>query len=133
MTLLLLPLIAAFTPFLLYPIELLLPYPYLIEEVAILILILPLLKESTSTQVKMAIVIGILFTFSESVLYTFNMAAVGTPATLILRIATTGILHVATPLLMILGYHLFKRGIIVGFIFAVIVHYIFNFLVGRLQ
>lgn len=134
MTLLLLPLIAAFTPFFLYPIERILPFPYLIEEIALLLLILPLLKESTATQVKMTIAIGLLFTFSESVLYTFNMAAVGTPTTLIMRLLTTGALHTITPLLMLAGYHLYKKkGIIGGFFLAVTLHYIFNLLVTKLQ
>lgn len=132
--LLLLPLIAVFTPFILYPIELILPYPYIIEEIAILLLILPLLTEKTSTQIKMTIVIGILFTFSESVLYTFNMAAVGTPTTLVLRLTTTGTLHIATPLIMIAGYHLYKtKGIIIGFICSVTLHYIFNLVVSKFQ
>lgn len=122
----LIPLFAVIAPFIVWPIEVLLPYPYIIEEIAMTLLLLPVLSENRGKQIKTAILIGLLFTFSEAVLYLFNIYLVGDIKTFFLRLIITAPLHVATPIIILLPTFYKKNLIIVGFILAAVVHYLFN-------
>lgn len=126
----LIPLFAVITPFILWPIEILAPYPYIIEEIAMTLLLLPVLKENRTAQVKTAIIIGVLFSVSEAVLYLFNIFLVGDIQTFFVRILVTAPLHVLTPIIILLPTFINKRLLMVGFILAVVVHYFFNLAVA---
>lgn len=122
----LVPLFAAITPMILWPIETFLPYPHIVEELAKALLIFFILGEKKSTQIKLAIIIGAVFALSEGVLYIFNIYLVGDILTLLQRFLFTVPLHVGTTLIILFFARLFKWGIILGFISAAVVHFLFN-------
>lgn len=122
------PLLALIAPFVVWPIELILPYPHIIEELAKAILVFTLLNlPERLTKIKLAILIGVLFAFSESVLYLFNIQLVGSIQTYFVRLLVTIPLHVITTLIILLPALKNKKLIIVGVLFASLVHYLFNF------
>jgi hypothetical protein len=123
------PLIASIVPFILWPIELFLPFPYIIEEIAKMLLILPLLGLNTRSKIKMALIIGLIFAISEGVLYIFNIYLVGNVGTLLERYLLTIPLHAVTSLVILLPTLIDKRLIVVGLVIAIIIHYFFNLLV----
>lgn len=127
----LLPLFASIMPFLLWPIELLLPFPYIIEEVAKSTLIFRLLKLSNNfAKIKLTILIGVIFAVSETVLYLFNIYLVGDIKTFALRLIITVPLHVLTSLSILAPALLNRRLIVLGLIFAILLHYIFNLFIA---
>ena len=121
------PLPSLISPFVVWPIELILPYPHIVEELAKAILVFTLLNlPERSTKIKSAILIGVLFAFSESVLYLFNIQLVGNIQTYFVRLLVTIPLHVITTLIILLPALKNKKLIIVGVVFASLVHYLFN-------
>ena len=122
------PLLALIAPFIVWPIELILPYPHVIEELAKAFLVYTLLDlPDRLTKIKLAILIGILFAFSESVLFLFNIQMVGNIQTYFLRLLVTIPLHVVTTIIILLPALKNKKLIIVGVILASLVHYFFNY------
>jgi RsiW-degrading membrane proteinase PrsW (M82 family) len=104
-----------------------LPYPHVIEELAKTFLILTLLDlKKISEKIKLAILIGVLFAFSESVLFLFNIQLVGNIKTFFLRLLITIPLHTITSLIILLPALKNKKLIVFGFFLAVIIHYLFN-------
>jgi len=132
MMLLLIPLFAVISPFALWPIELFLPYPYIIEELVMVLLVLPALETNRIYQIKNAIIIGILFSISEGVLYMPNIFLVGDINTFFVRMLLTTSLHVLTPLIIVVSTFIGKRFIVGGFILAAAIHYFFNLTVSML-
>ena len=126
---LLVPLFAAITPFILWPIEIILPYPYIVEEISKAILIFFLLKLPNREKILGTIMIGFLFSFSETVLYLFNVFSVGSLQTLFLRFIFTTPMHIVTSLIILSSALINKNLIILGIIIAALVHYIFNLIV----
>lgn len=126
------PLIAIIAPFMLWPVEILAPYPYIFEEVAkLLILRFSFKSEKPKNLVFTGILIGLLFSVSESVLYLFNIYLSGSLSTLLTRFVLTTPMHILTS--VILAYSVQKRNkalIVVGFIGAAAIHYFYNYLVG---
>jgi hypothetical protein len=126
------PLFSLILPFILWPIEQALPYPYIIEEIAKGSLTYWVLKNPRrASRIKAAIAIGALYAFSESVLYIFNIFAVGNLSTLFQRLAITIPLHIITTLVILLPALKDKRLIVVGVILAGIIHYLFNFEIAK--
>jgi len=124
---LLTPLLALIAPFVVWPIELILPYPHIIEELAKAVLVFTLLNlPERLEKIKLAILIGVLFAFSESVLYLFNIQLVGSMRTYFVRLLVTIPLHVITTLIILLPALKNKKLIIVGVLLAFLVHYLFN-------
>ena len=126
----LIPLFAVIFPFILWPVEILLPYPYIFEEIAMMLLLIPVLKENRKHQIKTAVIIGVLFSVSEAVLYLFNIYLVGDIRTFFIRILLTTSLHVLTPIIILLPTFISKKLIIVGLILAIAVHYFFNLFIS---
>ncbi len=121
------PLLALIAPFVVWPIELLLPYPHIIEELAKAVLVFTLLNlPDRLTKIKLAILIGVLFAFSESVLYLFNIQLVGNIQTYFIRFLVTIPLHTITTLIILLPALKNKKLIIIGVVFASLIHYLFN-------
>ncbi|MBU0572704.1 PrsW family intramembrane metalloprotease [Patescibacteria group bacterium] len=121
------PLLALIAPFIVWPIELILPYPHIIEELAKAVLVFTLLDlPDRLTKIKLTILIGVLFAFSESVLYLFNIQMVGIMRTYFVRLLVTIPLHVITTLIILLPALKNKKLIIVGVLFASLIHYLFN-------
>lgn len=132
-TIILVLLFSLVAPLPLLIIEKFIPYPFIVEEVLNLILVLVLLN--TKTKIKQnvlpfVILSGILFTISESIFYLSNILA--SQSSLIVffqRLFLTGTLHVGT--LLILFFFMTKktRWWILGFMIAVLIHFLFNYLI----
>ena len=128
-------LLALASPFLLLPIEKLLPYPHFIEEAVKLVIVIMMIK--TETQIKENLWVwvftaGFLFAVSESILYLMNIFALGNLMLFPQRLAMTGGLHTSTMMFM---YFLGRKnywGLTVGFVGAVLIHYFFNLWMGSL-
>lgn len=122
-----LPLFALIAPFALLPLEIFLPFPFIIEEIAKAALLIPLINlRRTKTQLQLTILMGVLFTLSESVLYLFNIYATGTPLLFAQRLLLTGTLHSLTMLIMILSTYVNKRLFPFGVLIAMVIHYLYN-------
>lgn len=114
-------------PFFLWPLEVLLPYPHILEELAKALLVLSFLNVNRlSSKIKLAIAVGVAFALSESVLYLFNVFATGSLRVLWARLALTIPLHAGTTVIILLSAQRDKRFILLGFIMAVVIHYLFN-------
>ena len=124
MTYLIIALFAVFGPLFVLPVELVLPYPYVIEELFNCILIIIILVETKKrvTAIRMAILVGVLFSITETVLYIYNIALVGQPGDLVLRLILTAILHVATCLIMLVFGFINRWLIFVGLGLAILLH-----------
>ena len=120
-------LFAAILPLILWPIETVFPFPYIIEELAKAVLVFFVLSDQKpSGKIIIACVAGFFFAFSESVLYLFNIYSVGTLETYFIRLALTTPLHVATTVLMLLLATKKRLLIVPATILAMILHYFFN-------
>lgn len=126
-----LPLLALIVPFVLWPVEILLPYPFLIEEL-VKVLFAYQLKASNlklCAQVKLMVLICGLLGFSESILYLFNIYINGNLSNFFLRLLFTLPMHMLTGVVIIYGVNKSKFALIIGFIIAICIHYLFNELV----
>lgn len=117
------------TPLVLLPIEHMLPYPYIIEEIVKVLIVLIVVKLGqyvSETTYRHIILTGIFFTISESMLYLSNFFALGTIHLLSYRLVATGLLHVGT---MLIIYWFLKRhspAWIVGLGITILIHYFYN-------
>lgn len=110
---------ALVSPFFLLLIEKYIPYPYIIEE----IFKFYLAKKSDST--KSAIILGILFSLSESIFYVFNPSYILNPKLFIARITLVSAMHATT--IIVMYYFLNKNKLWpIGLALAITIHYMFN-------
>lgn len=130
----LLPLFALISPFFVWPIEQLLSYPYLIEEIVKLGFVLTVLAlPSKIAQLKLLITVTLLFTLSETVFYLINFYQNQNAAgVILLRLALTYGLHLATVLLMWILANWSRYLLPLGLILAVLIHYFYNLFSGVL-
>ncbi|MBI5044652.1 MAG: PrsW family intramembrane metalloprotease [Candidatus Levybacteria bacterium] len=117
--------LALIAPFVLWPIELLLPYPFILEEIAKTLIIIPLLSSHKNKVLLYGVGIGILFTLSETILYALN-TVYGSSHYLATRLLATGALHVTTTLIILSSGFYKKRYLLAGLMGAIIVHYLYN-------
>lgn len=122
----LIPLIAAIAPFIIWPIELFLPYPYIIEEGVKALFVLFAFNLPKPAQIKIVLASAIMFTLSETVLYIFNIALVGDFSTLITRFILTALLHSLTILIILISTFRYKWFMPAGVIIAMLIHYFYN-------
>ncbi len=123
----LIPLVAAIAPFVIWPMELFLPYPYIIEEIAKGFLVFFALDcANRSLQVKTVLASAVLFTLSETVLYSLNIALVGDLSTLLIRFILTAILHSLTMLIILISAFKHKWFLPIGVAAAMLIHYFYN-------
>src|SRR3989338_8458996 len=128
----LIPLFASMAPLLIWPVEFIFPYPHIIEELVKGFLVYFILKSSDNTiRIRSTILAGLLFAFSESVMYMFNILLVGTIWTFIERLILTIPLHVITTLLILLSGMRKKELLPLGVVAAMFLHYFFNLFVQR--
>lgn len=129
----LIPLFASVAPFLVWPLELVFPYPYLVEELVKGFLVFYILKSGDkSTRIKLTILAGFFFAFSESIMYLSNIFLVGTFWTFAERILLTTPLHIVTMLIMLFSGTKKRALLPLGIIAAMLVHYFFNLFAGKL-
>lgn len=139
-SLLLLPLLAAISPFFLLLIEIIFPYPHIVEELAKALIILVARYEGWKThegasqkEIQIIILSGILFALSETVLYLFNIYLVGDLSLLLLRLILTAFLHVLTFLIIFI---LMKKSFVLavlGVLIAILIHFAFNIGIRLIQ
>lgn len=127
-------LFGAILPLVLWPVEVLFPYPHIVEEIAKGMLVYWILTtvSGKTTQIKIAILVATAFAFSESILYLFNILQVGTGWTFLNRLLLTIPFNILTILVMLfLG--MWKRWFLTfGILAAILLHYGFNLFVGML-
>ena len=112
----LIPLFAIIAPFLVWPIELILPYPHVVEEIAKGILVY-----HGHFRPKQALLVGAIFAFSEAVFYSLNSPFAFS------RLMYTLPLHAGTSLVMALtGRKLWPLGLAA----AVLLHWLYNKFAG---
>jgi len=121
-------LLAVAAPFILWPVEILAPYPHIFEEFFKLALVLVILNERGPAfrKITLGVNSGVLFALSESFLYFLNIFQVGQPSVFVQRLIFTIPLHTITIMLMILPAFKKKGLILVGLLFAVALHYFYN-------
>lgn len=119
--------ICLFAPFPLLIIEKILPFPFLIEEIFRYWIV----KNTPQKNVWFyPIILGVLFSLSETMLYLVNFFQLGNFDNLLLRIVLTTSLH--TGLFILMYYFRSKKTLFwVIFVNAVIIHYLYNVYVLR--
>ena len=128
------PLAAAILPFVIWPIELLLPYPYIIEEVAKGILIAFVINlPGRVNQAKIVLASAVLFTLSETVLYMLNISLVGNLSTLLTRFILTTLLHSLTMLIILIFSFKHKWLMPAGVAAAMLIHYFYNLSIAKIS
>ena len=113
---LLLPLFTAMAPFVIWPIELILPYPHVVEEIVKAVMVW-----WGKPNAKTALLLGAIFAFSEAVFYLFN-----SPSALS-RLLYTLPLHTSTFLILALSR---RRFFPLGLAAAILIHWLYNKFTG---
>lgn len=121
------PLFSLFGPMPLFLIEKYLPHPSFAEEIFKLLIIIILLKAGKRNLVFIAVLCGVFFTLSESIFYLANILMVKNPQLFFERIFFTGILHVFTFSFLYLMGRRGRAGLIIGFLFNVLIHFSYNY------
>ncbi|MFA6007404.1 MAG: hypothetical protein WC784_02030 [Candidatus Shapirobacteria bacterium] len=116
-----------FAPFPLWLIETLLPYPYLIEEIFKFFVVK---YTPPKNNWHFPLILGIIFSLSETILYLINFFALGDFSNLPLRLITTTTLHVSLFSLQYYSRHSNFRYFTL--ILAVLIHYFYNYFVFKL-
>lgn len=122
-------LISLSAPLLLLPVEKVLPYPFVIEELLKLIIVVLIYKSAKDTRVdlsKWVIIAAIFLTISESIFYLVNIFVLGNISLFPQRLFLTGALHLGTFLLLywvIRKNHYWLAG---GITISMLIHYLYN-------
>ena len=126
-------LLAFSAPLFLLFVEAVLPYPFVIEELVKLLAVILLVREEQEKNRSFCIfilLVGALFTISESVFYLVNIFTEGDLSLFPKRLLITGMLHIGTTFLIYLFGRRNKYLLVIGFLLAVLIHYYFNLWVG---
>lgn len=110
-----------FAPFPLWLIETFLPYPHIIEELFKFFVVKHTPKKNFWY---FPLILGVVFSLSETVLYVINFFALGNFSQLPLRLITTTLLH--TSLFFLQYYSRNSRSRYFSLILAIILHFLYN-------
>ncbi len=115
-------LFALIGPFLVWPVEYFLPYPFIVEELfkAILVFLFP------QKSYKPILLSGIPFAITETALYSFNIINYGSIGLFFTRLFLTSTLHSVTFLTIYLFNKKDKRLIVIGLTISILIHYLYN-------
>ncbi len=113
-------------PFVLWPIELFLPFPYIVEELA-KFLCMAWLKKARFFWVTL---FALFFSVSEGVLYLMNYFALGSLRDLPFRLTVTTLMHVTTTLIIFSAIHEKWPYRAVSLVIAMLFHFVFNSKLG---
>ena len=116
-------------PLLLIPVEKILPYPFIVEELAKMLSVILLIRSTRLSQKhasKWVLAAGFLFTLSETMLYQLNYSLAGNRSLFFSRLICTGLLHTGTMLVMYVFGRKSWWGLLPGFAAAAAVHYFYN-------
>ena len=123
------PLFALILPLILIPIEKILPYPHIIEELAKLVLVLMIYQKEKQLNKLLSffvILSGILFTLSESIFYLINIFNLGNLTIFPTRLLLTGTMHVSTLMIIYLIGRKNNVSLLMSLFFSIIIHYQYN-------
>lgn len=120
--------ISLIAPPILYFIEKILPYPYLLEELLKYFLVRSLFRcpYSSFSPLKTVVALALVFSFSENILYLPEIISSGKFYLFYFRLLFDGFLHLATFLLLFFGQTKNRLLGIMSLVIAIIVHYLFN-------
>ncbi len=112
-------------PFLIWPLEYILPYPHIIEETFKLFVV-----KFTKGNIKTYILAGFVFALTETILYSININLLGRPTLFLARFISTSLLHSIT-FLIIFKFSKQKNAILsvsmlTGFLISILIHYLYN-------
>ncbi len=113
--------ISLFAPFPLWLIESVLPWPFVFEELFKLMMV----KQIKGSNILYPIILGVLFSVSETMMYLINFLQLGNFEQLPLRIVLTTTLHVGTYGIMY-GLRKYKYGLYLGLLLGILIHWEFN-------
>lgn len=124
----LLPLMALVAPFLVFLIEIYLPYPHIIEEIVKAIFVVLIINNISGTKLilKLGILTGFFFAASESALYLFNFLQLASPWLILQRVVLTSLLHSGTIIIMLIFGFINKKLLPLGVILGIYIHYLYN-------
>lgn len=117
----------AIIPIILIPIESIIPYACIVEEIVKFGLVFGLAKTKKNHLVA-PLLAGFLFNLTETFLYIPNIIKIGDPTLLIKRLLITGFMHMFTTTLMYLGVRKNIYFGILSLIIATSIHCLFNYL-----
>ena len=117
--------VALISPLLLMPIEGVLPYPFIIEELFKYILLLGINRNKQRHLVE-SVLVGLLFNLTETFLYIPSIINSGKISVLWGRLFYTGLMHGITCALMYFGIKKNKYFGLIALILAMLLHFGFN-------
>lgn len=120
-----LSLICLFSPFPLWLLEQILPYPHLLEELFKFFLVKFSPKKNNWL---LPLIFGLLFSFSESILYLVNFFALGSFQNLIIRLILTSLLHIGL-FFLLYSTRSFRFSSYLSLFLAIFIHFVYNQLV----
>ena len=119
--------LALIAPLFLLPIERILPYPYVIEELTKLSLVLLIIRlPKNYIQSLTAVLTGFLFALSESLFYLGSTFGIDQPSLFPQKLVFTALIHVLTIALFWLSLKINKKLLIFTLPLAMLAHYFFN-------
>lgn len=123
-------LLALVSPLLLLPLEKILPYPYIIEELlkaAFVLAIIHLPKKAT--QIKTVLLAAFLFALSENIFYLANFIDGQFISAFGKRFLLTAVLHILTAMIIFFPAQKKRALIVPGLLLAMLIHYFYNQLI----
>lgn len=114
-------LISLLGPFLVWPIEYLLPYPYIVEELFKCVVVWFGPKKAS-----IYIYAGMAFALTETVFYAININMAGANGLMVKRFVITSILHSSTFLLIYFANKKSRKLLPIGFLAAATIHFLYN-------
>jgi len=126
-------LISLAAPLFLLPVEKLLPYPHVIEELLKLVIVFLIYKSAKETKtdlLKWVVIAAVLFTISESVFYLANIFALGNISLFTQRLLLTGTLHLGTFLLLYFSIKKNYFWLAGGVTASILIHYFYNSIIS---
>lgn len=127
-------LLALIFPLLLIPVEKILPYPHIVEEIAKLALVLMIFYEEKRLNRHLSFFVllsGIFFTLSESIFYLINIFSLGDLTMIPKRFLLTGILHMGTLIIIYLFGRKNNASLLIAIFFSIFIHYQYNLWAGN--
>jgi len=129
---LLAPLIFIFLVFPLYLVEIFLPYPYFVEELAKFFVVYFAIsrQKKARKRLEVALVSGFLFSLSETLLYFATASMMGGINIIITRFILTSLIHCLTISLMTISLNK-KNLIFLALLLSIGIHYFFNLMIMK--
>ncbi len=113
-------------PLILIPIELVIPYPHIVEELAKLLIIFFVIQLNKNSQFKLVLISSFLFAFSESMFYLGSAYSGGYAFLFAQKLLLTTLFHTSTLLLFLFSARRAKKLLFIALPMAILWHFLFN-------